>query len=141
MVTISGEVDGWSGYAVDSFGGSNVITVASTGQLVGAGGVHFNGVGTGANQVLNNGSMLATTNDAVFSQQAGTFVVNTGTILAAIGGGALNDAVHFAGPGTAGTKNTLVNSGVIVTGSHFAVEGDNGVDEIINTGGIAGSVS
>ena len=48
----------------------------------------------------------------------------------------LTDGVDFTGAGTAGTKNTLVNSGVIAGGNGYAVDGDNGVDEITNSGTI-----
>ena len=91
MVTIAGEVTGWSSSAVFAQGGSNVVTVASTGRVVGAEGVLFGSAGTGANQVINNGLILSyeCRRDRI-AGQTGTFVLNTGTVIAATGGTGVN---------------------------------------------------
>jgi Ca2+-binding RTX toxin-like protein len=140
IVMVAGEVHGWNHRAVYGLGSElNVITVTSTGQLTGGGGVEFSN-GTGANQLINNGSILSTVNDAVTFDQAGSSVVNTGTIIAATAVPAPlgNYAVRFNGIGAAGVKNTLVNSGTVAGGTIYTVQGESGVDEITNSGTILG---
>jgi Ca2+-binding RTX toxin-like protein len=132
-ITIAGEVTGTgsinNGITVD--GGSNVVTIASTGRVLAPfEAILFSTTGspTGANQVINSGWIEAN-NFGVLCVQTGSFMLNTGTV---IGG----NGVFFNGAGTAGTKNTLVNSGVIAGGAGNAVRGDTGVDEITNNGTI-----
>jgi hypothetical protein len=134
-ITIAGEVTGWN-IALLLQGGSNVVTVESTGRVVtSAYCVNFDAGGTGANQLINHGVMQSgNPSYVVLSNQPGTFVYNTGTMIGTV--------IGLTGVGaTPGTKNTVINSGVIATPSDnnsITMATGSGVDEIVNTGTILG---
>ena len=114
MITVAGTVTGRTQEAILLEGGSNVVTIAGTGTVIGqTSGVNFVAGGTGANQVVNHGWLQGII-DAVRTDQDGTVITNTGTM---IGGTNAINIINDAG------KSTLINSGVVAGGTGFAYLG------------------
>jgi Ca2+-binding RTX toxin-like protein len=133
-ITIAGELTNYFNDAITLNGGSNVITVASTGRVISSTYcIDIGSVGTGANQVVNHGVMQSDGSYVVLSFQPGNFVQNTGTML----GGTV---ISFGDSLAPGTKNTLINSGVIASDSigPITIASSGNADEIVNTGTILG---
>ena len=85
MITVAGTATGRNDAAILLNGGSNVVTIAGIGTVIGQTiGVNFVAGGTGANQVVNHG-WLQGTGEAVRTQQDGTVITNTGTMIGGIG--------------------------------------------------------
>ena len=131
IVTVAGHVTSASNAGIEIGGGSSVVTIASTGRLVGLQGLFDNnssGLGsTGANQVINHG-VLAGASQGLLMFSILSFVQNFNLITGDTTG------VDISASTTPGTKHTIINSGTIVGGTNAAYDGDDNIDDIVNTG-------